>query len=239
MNERAHLFASVLLDPPGSRTSRQLGKVQVSSLLRTLFPGEVVIWRNFPEPLYMMERKGVHEVDFIPDRPVEADGLKDLTRVAKCQMARSLVDHASRYEWVILADAGVMALRNWDHLFERSEAEVLVTRSREGKIDPGLIAIRSEVFEKFVLKWEAVTGSGRGQDELALVLQSDGFEVREFERGEVVRALDDGVGFREVMKAAVVVLDGMPTEMTEAAFALHMMKTFGDKDGLFLELLES
>ena len=131
MNERGHLFASVLLDPPGSRTSRQLGKVQASSLLRTLFPGEMVVWRNFPEPLYPVERKGVHEVDFVPDRPLRNEELEDLRREAKGQMARSLVSHASRYEWIILADAGVMALRNWDHLFERSEAEVLVARRRE------------------------------------------------------------------------------------------------------------
>ena len=78
MNERGHLFASVLLDPPGLRTSRQLGKVQVSSLLRTLFPGEVVVWRNFPEPLYPVERKGMHEVDFVPDRPVMSQALRFL-----------------------------------------------------------------------------------------------------------------------------------------------------------------
>jgi hypothetical protein len=42
------------------------------------------------------------------------------------------------------------------------------------------------------------------------------------------------------MEAAVVVVDGgKPGERTKAAFALHMMKTFGDKDGLFLDLLES
>jgi hypothetical protein len=75
---------------------------------------------------------------------------------------------------------------------------------------------------------------------LAEVLQAGGFVVREFERGEVVRAFDDGVGLREIMEAAVVVVDGgKPGERTKAAFALHMMKTFGDKDGLFLDLLES
>lgn len=177
MNERGHLFASVLLDPPGSRTSRQLGKVQVSSLLRTLFPGEMVVWRNFPEPLYPVERKGVHEVDFVPDRPLRNEELEDLRREAKGQMARSLVSHASRYKWIILADAGVLALRNWHHLFERSEAEVLVSRRREGGIDPALVAIRSEVFETFVLEWEAVRESGAFQDDLAEVLKTGGFAV--------------------------------------------------------------
>jgi hypothetical protein len=195
MNERAHLFASVLLDPPGSRTSRQLGKVQVSSLLRTLFSGEVVVWRNFPEPLYPVERKGVHEVDFVPDRPVRAEGLEDLLREAKCQMARSLVSHASRYEWVILADAGVVALRNWDHLFEQSEAEVLVVRGRRGGIDPRLIAIRSEVFEKFVLKWEAVTGAGKFQVELALCCNQENSRCGSLNEGRWCGPLRKGWDF--------------------------------------------
>ena len=128
-----HLFASLLLDPPGSRVARQLGKVQVSSLLRTLFPGEVVVWRNFPKPLYLVERKGVHEVDFVPSRPVtDLAGAEGVTGEMKLDLARSLVAHASRYAWIILADPEVMALRNWDHLFEGVEEEVLVTRRAGG-----------------------------------------------------------------------------------------------------------
>jgi len=42
------------------------------------------------------------------------------------------------------------------------------------------------------------------------------------------------------MEAAVVNLaGGTPTEKTKLFFALHMMRTFGDEDGVFLDLMES
>jgi len=42
------------------------------------------------------------------------------------------------------------------------------------------------------------------------------------------------------MDAAVVSLTGgTPTEKIKLSFALHMMRTFGDEDGVFLDLMES
>jgi hypothetical protein len=241
MSERPNLFASVLIDPPGGRDVRQLGKVQVSSLLRSLFHGDLVIWRNFPEPLYPVERKGVHELEFFPEHPVgQEEEVGIAIKEARIELARSLVPHAPRYGWIILANAGVMALRNWDHLFEQSEAEVMVSRMAKGEIDDSLVAIKGEAFEKIVARWEAGAVSGLSEGGLAGALVGGEFSVGEFERGEVVRAFDDGVSFRDVIEAAMVVLEGgKAEEKTKAAFALHMMKTFGDRDGLFLDLLES
>jgi len=65
------LFATVLLDPPGSRTARQLEKTQISSLLRFFFNGDIIVCRNFPELLYPVARVGVHEFDFIPTSPLK------------------------------------------------------------------------------------------------------------------------------------------------------------------------
>ena len=67
------LFATVLLDPPGRRTARHLGKTEVSSLLRFFFNGEIIVWRNFPEILYPVARIGVYEFDFIPSSPLKKD----------------------------------------------------------------------------------------------------------------------------------------------------------------------
>ena len=74
------LFATVLLDPPGRRTARQLGKTEVSSLLRFFFNGEIIVWRNFPEILYPVARIGVYEFDFIPSSPLKKDA--DLAEIA-------------------------------------------------------------------------------------------------------------------------------------------------------------
>jgi len=87
------LFATVLMDPPGSRTARQLGKTQVSSLLRFFFNGDIIVWRNFPEVLYPVARVGVHEFDFIPASPLKKDAhLAEIALKAKLQLAESLIE---------------------------------------------------------------------------------------------------------------------------------------------------
>jgi len=241
MEEVLKLFASIALDPPGSRIARQLAKVQVSSLLRTLFPGDLVVWRNFPEPLYPVERKGLHEMDFQPDRVLQTGSdLAEVLRRARMQQAASLVEHAERYEWVILADPGVMALRNWDHLFENKEGDVLVVRDEKRWIDPSLLAIRGRIFETLVRRLEGFEVSQAWADALNTTIETEGLQVEDFERGEVVRVFEEGVGFPAVLNASVVLFKGgAPENQAKVAFALHMMKTFGDRDGLFLDLLES
>jgi len=244
MNDKPMLFASLLLDRPGSRTARQLGKVLVSSLLRSLFNGEIVIWRNFPEPLYIVERKGLHELDFLPNCSLrDEDDLTEIAKKYRLEMAISLIRHTSRYSWIILADEDVIALRNWDHLFANIEEDILVSRRADRELDPGFFAVRAEVYGRFLEKWQSFeedSAPGTPKNFLGEVIEAAGLTMKEFERGEVVRPMQDDTTFLEVMDSAVVHLEGgKPEEKTKMAFALHMMRTFGDKDGLFLDLMES
>ena len=57
-----HLAYTIAMDPPGSFGLRLLGKMLGSSLLRTGFSGDVVIFRNTEEPLFQIERSGLTEV---------------------------------------------------------------------------------------------------------------------------------------------------------------------------------
>jgi len=241
MNEKPLLFASLLLDRSGSRAARQLGKVQISSLLRSLFNGDIVIWRNFPEPLYIVERKGFHELDFAPNGLLrEEEDLAEVSSEPRFRMATSLIDHGARYSWIILAHEDVIALRNWDHLFENIVEDVLVSTRADGVLDSGFFAVRGGVYERFLAKWSCWRESAARGDFLSEVISTSALTFKEFERGEVVRPFEEGVGVGEMMEAAVVHFEGgKGEEKTKLAFALHMMRTFGDKDGLFLDLMES
>ena len=57
-----HHVYPVCFDAPGSESYRFLGKMLASSLVRTFFTGEVVVFRNSPAPLFLVERKGLEEV---------------------------------------------------------------------------------------------------------------------------------------------------------------------------------
>lgn len=212
MNEKPFLFASLLLDRPGFRTARQLGKVQASSLLRSLFNGDLVIWRNFPEPLYLVERKGLHELDFVPTSPLRDEAARvEAAQDARLQMATSLIGHATRYSWIILAHGDVIALRNWDHLFEKVEEDVLVSRKTDGELDSGFFAVKSEVYARFIENWNRWQNSqslGKQKGLLAGVIEAAGLSMKEFERGEVVRPFENGTGILDAMEAAVVHLAG-------------------------------
>ena len=55
-----------------------------------------------------------------------------------------------------------------------------------------------------------------------------------------MRPGDPGVGVRELADAAVIHFAGLaPADKQRLAFAFHMMAVYGDKDGLFFDLLEA
>ena len=54
-----HLAYTVAFDPPGSPGHSSMAKMLASSLLRTYFGGDIIVFRNSPEPLFRVERKGL------------------------------------------------------------------------------------------------------------------------------------------------------------------------------------
>ena len=244
MNSPPFLFASALIDPPNLRIARQLGKIQASSLLRFLFNGEIVLWRNFPDPLFTVERRSLHEINFALGKPPRLVGdLEQITRGSRLRLAISLEEHVDRYSWIVLAHEDVIALRNWDHLFENIEGDILVSERKNGTLDAGFTAIRSDCYLQFVEAWRHWSGEGADSyecDFLREVIERAQLKAVHIERGEMVRPFEESCGVSEMMEAAVVHLaGGSAEEKLKLAFALHMMRIFGDKDGLVLDLLES
>ena len=59
--QKPNLIYTGVFDPPGSEGCRILAKMLVSSLLRTGFYGDILVFRNSEAPLFLVERKGLEE----------------------------------------------------------------------------------------------------------------------------------------------------------------------------------
>jgi hypothetical protein len=57
-----HLVYTLALDPVGAMEHRNMAKLLVSSLLRSGFTGDIVVFHNSPHPLFMVPRACVREV---------------------------------------------------------------------------------------------------------------------------------------------------------------------------------
>jgi len=159
------LHVIIAIELPNSRSSRQLVKVQVSSLLRYFFNGDIAIWRNFFDPVYSVNRSGVFEFEFTTKSAIREDAdLADIIQEEKLQIAKSLVGQTSEYSWVIISDADTLALRNWDHLFDESDVDLLVSRDRNGNMDDGFFAVRSTSFCCFLDLWSSSKSTNRSRN---------------------------------------------------------------------------
>lgn len=62
MLTKPNLIYTIAIDPPGYGGTRQLAKMLAASLVRTYFSGEVVVFRNSEQPLFLTPRQGLEEI---------------------------------------------------------------------------------------------------------------------------------------------------------------------------------
>ncbi len=273
------LIYTVAFDLPGWRGGRQMAKLLCSSLLRQFWSGEIVVFRNFAEPLFPVERKGLEEVfvelaNFGKGKAAASACLA--TALEFRFRAATLLDPA-RYRWMAYLDADCLALRNPDHLFA-GDAEILVQPEagrgmadshvfngylapgekpeavrngwlvREGNgINAGTFAVRAGRYVEVMDRWREIFESEpprhtdmRDQTAWNRLLLDTELPVMPFERGEIQFPLHLDKGFLDYKQAALLhFVGGRQRDKIDLAFALHMMKTYGDPGGLFLDLLES
>src|SRR5262245_46804895 len=78
-----NLLYTIAFDAPGRREMRQMVKMLAGSILRTGFSGDMVIFRNFPQPVFLVGRQGVGEE--MVKTPGEDGELVDFARGWKAQ----------------------------------------------------------------------------------------------------------------------------------------------------------
>jgi hypothetical protein len=171
-----YLVYTVALDPDGTTGHRNLAKMLVSSLLRTRFSGDIVVFHNSPGPLFMVQRAGVKEVVI----KAPGSGTRNGTFAAFAQSAKhavaKMIDHTA-YDKIMFIDCDAVALRNVDHLLQgewdiavfaepgrsiqeecygvyRTSKEVRSLK-REG-LNSGTWAVSGSQYEKLISHWQAV-----------------------------------------------------------------------------------
>ena len=130
-DDRPNLIYSVAFDLPGLRGGRTMAKLLCSSLLRHFWSGEIIVFRNYPEPLFPVERKGLEEIYVqTPDYGQgKAAGLKCQADALQFRFRAAEMLDPSRYKWMAYFDADCLALRNLDHLFA-GDGDILVQPER-------------------------------------------------------------------------------------------------------------
>lgn len=235
----ANLVISTVVDPRGSRRWRSCGKLWVASLLRHQWDGMILIQRNFPEPLFPVERVDLKESQFVPvvtEPLMKTVKWHDESRNQQLLRADEMACKVERFDWVLLADADCVALRNPDHLLA-GEGDLLVSRSG-GMPDPGFVAVRGKRLRALVSALKE--HGGLNAPALEKVARTGEWKVRDFERGEVLRPWDPDVALADLAQAAVIHFSGMkPEDKQRLAFAFHMMAVYGDPDGLFFDMMEA
>lgn len=117
-----HLAYTVAVDPPGSGGHRTMAKLLGLSLARTLFTGDFLIFRNTPEPIFLVERKGIEEI-YIETPKLEGHENAEEAWCWKYRVREQVQEWLDRaaavgtpYDKVLFLDADSLVLRNLDHL---------------------------------------------------------------------------------------------------------------------------
>jgi hypothetical protein len=231
-----------------------------SSLLRSLFSGSIVVFRNHEMPLFKVERKQLEEI-FVPTVIFEKSE-------APCQKATreflfglcAHLEPESR-QWVIVADAASLALRNIDHLIPQDMAgpyappdvDMLWTKTDRNDAEngtetasPGIWAVRGEhlamVLERWKEAWiEAQSDSCHSEIEIwTRVIRDLPLRKRPFEKGEVVAPALHSVDWQAVSSAALVTVPDWPVEEQRKFLqSLYLGTYLGDESGMMLNIMEA
>jgi hypothetical protein len=179
-HSRPSLLYTIAFDGPGGEGTRFLARMLASSLLRTHFSGDMVIFRNSEHPLFQVERRGLQEV-FLDVPQLTGEALAEDAWCWKYRVAE-MIDPTG-YDKIMFLDADCLALRNIDHLLEGdwdiryqpergkvatggyysafyTDAELAAASTRIG-VNSGSWAVRAEVFHDVMRAWQKIDTSPR------------------------------------------------------------------------------
>jgi hypothetical protein len=177
--DRPCLAYTVAFDQPGASSLRQMAKILVGSLLRNYFPGDIVVFRNTLEPLYLVERKGLREI-YVDTPELHGKTMQECAMAFKYRARHWLYPEdgpESECAKVMFIDADCLCLRNLDHLLLGNEQilyteepgipwrqpqfstfmtdEELKSEARNG-INSGTMVVEGNVYAAVMAEWERI-----------------------------------------------------------------------------------
>lgn len=169
------LVYTLAIDAEGCGGQRTLAKLLVSSLLRTGWPGDILLFHNGQSPVFLTPRAGLEEVALDIESPGGQAGA-EMAWSYKYRVAEMIP--AERYDRVLFLDADCLALRDirhlldgewdiavqpergtplttWNHYSYLTEAEMADPRmqKRHG-VNSGSWAVRGAVFHEIMAEWQ-------------------------------------------------------------------------------------
>lgn len=260
-----HLIVTLALDLPGETGQFHLAKMLVSSLLRTRFSGDILAIHTSPNPLFLVARAGVREVQLSLPRDVPRGSQFIAFAQSQKHEIGSHID-ASSYEKILFTDCDSLALRNVNHLFE-GEWDLAVVRDVCSRIqDPswggyltgeertaltcagfnsGTFAIRGDRFHELLKMWSdiervPVPGFLREQSAFNRVVLDWTGRTFELDPREVALPFVTGAHHRDCMAAAIVHAagGGTPEERARFLFGLFASTYLYDSQMVLFNIME-
>jgi hypothetical protein len=171
-----HLVYTLALDPDGAMEHRNMAKMLVSSLLRSGFVGDIVVFHNSPHALFLVPRAQVREVLLEPQNAPQDD--RHYMYYAQ-SFKHSVAQHINPagYDKIVFIDCDAVVLKPLDPLLEGDwdlavlmEAYThiqtgyfgcyLTDKEREllkmEGINSGTWAVRASCWRKFLQEWRAI-----------------------------------------------------------------------------------
>ena len=243
-----------------------MAKFLVLSLLRTRFDGDIVVFKNTLEPLFMVPRAGVREV-FIETQAPNDEKFWDYAQSWKFRVRHQL--EVTGYDKVVFLDADCLALRSLGPLLEgdwdlgvypepgsragelwfncfisEEEAARLTCEGTNG----GTLAVRAERYQEVMAAWEGIH-YGPAQrprffaDQAALtrfVLDTD-LRTRRFTREEVATPFAYDPRAEDYLRSRLVHLAGTVhfDVKLRFMFGLYMNTFFFDQQATLMHILET
>ena len=259
-----HLAYIIAFDPPGCSGHRALAKMLISSLLKTFFDGDILLFRNSEAPLFLVERKGLEEV-YIETPELHGPTGAEYSWSWKYRVSERI--DAEKYDKILLLDCDCLALRNVDHLLEgdwdiayKPEPGLRITRTQfhcfltdeemdtlwcDG-VNSGTLAVRGPKFRGVMRAWEQIDVSEphrhrccSDQASWNRLLLDTSLRIQPFPHGEVQFPMYLDPHFPTYSKGALMHnLGGNIVEKVHFTFGLYMQNFYCDPSALFLQFLE-
>lgn len=151
-----------------------MAKMLVLSLLRTRFPGDILVFKNSKEPLFAVPRAGVREIYIEPGGP-KGNEFWDFAQAWKF-LVREHIETAG-YDKVLFLDCDCLVLRNLAPML-RGDWEIAayaepgskagsrwfgcfineddVGRGSQQGVNGGVLAVRADRFHEVAAEWERI-----------------------------------------------------------------------------------
>lgn len=256
----------IAIDRPESPTHRNLAKLLVCSLLKTHFSGEIILFRNTAQPIFLVERARVEEV-LIEDLTLQEDPVVFAAEAWSWKYrVRRFID-ADQYDSIMFLDCDMLALANIDHLFVgdcdiRYQPEIgrkiqdqvfsghlsnleIETLEMDG-VNSGTFIIKGTHFNQVLEEWEALGARNPLQHDLChdqatwnRLLLDTKLRAEPFPPFEVTFPLHLDPAFKDYRRSTLVhAVGGDEQGKSEFLFGLYMGTFYSDPNMVLLNILD-